>query len=401
MGNHQQEKNGSEASSTASNNDSSPTNTAKTTGAQWHQNQSQTFHLFPNLPPELQDLIWALALPRGRLLHVLSDSEPDTSSTTMTTEGLLLPPQPPLAIARTCRAARAAALRSNLVVARRAPNGRTTTTSSVWFDGARDILLIDECYPYHADQRHGASSSAALFAAAAETVAVSEEHLLGREPRHGGFLADLVQSSSSGTSAGRSAFPRLRRVLVVTTRVLVAPRSWPRNWGHCDDGNGGSISPYPYHVVRPFRTPESFAIDVLAPTEARILKLLRIAHARRSVLWPRASLDEDEGEGELESGVIGSASGGSDVDAREEKDGGDEASALFVDRYDDSDNSHSEDDGDGGDSDGYPREQPLTRDHPWVRKRWDRLPQFVQAISVKDCDTGEVVCKSTLWEDIV
>lgn len=324
------------------------------------QPTGQSFHLFPGLPPELQDLVWEFSLPRRRLLNLSGDPN-------LPMKGL-----PPPTITHVCSAARATAIRNASVLElpytglhhRKEEEGEeeeslntqqtTIRPTRIWFDGARDVLHIDLKYPYR-DLPAGHYSP--LYSAA-ETIAVTEERLFGWEPQHQGFLLDVVRGER---------FPRLRRVLVLSGHVIVMPQSL-------------GLNDRRYVFYRAPRTAEAFSTEVLSLAEARILKLLRIAHARlglASRLTPRKKEEEED---------------------EDEACGGDEVVMLPVRHGDAVVAAAGNGDGDGDGLSGI-RIEPLVRDHPWVQKRWSRLPEFIQAISVTDFDTGAATCEPYSRDD--
>ena len=291
-------------------------------------NNGRSFHPFPRLPPRLRATIWALALPRGRIQF--------------------LPNGPGMRV-RGLRAALAHATVAALP-------GET----HCWFLARRDVLFISQCYPYRDVVRDGGTGAGVVeLCAAASTVALEEANVAGQGLRHDGFLADLARSAvavafaagsghgSSGSShhGGGARFPALREVLVVTdyrgpglplwSAVFVGGGEWRHAASKYNDG---------VRFVRPGvdhddndarRTTLRFRTEVLPCIEAKLLRLLRIEYARQL------------------SGSGRSGAGAGSADPR----------------------------------DVWACAEALGRDHPWMRRVWERLPRFTQVV-VKHRDGG-------------
>ncbi|GAW15181.1 hypothetical protein ANO14919_045900 [Xylariales sp. No.14919] len=151
-----------------------------------------TFSPFPRLPIEIRRLIWASALPRGRV-QLFAKSVPWE-------DWRLYPPL----IARVCHESREVA--RDLAVVRGFPTAQDKHNET-WFIGSRDVLELASGYPYPL-------SNPEPFFAAAEALAINAGDF-------GGDIKHVVRDLIGGTR-----FHAVKVVYLVAEQISTA--YWPR-----------------------------------------------------------------------------------------------------------------------------------------------------------------------------
>ncbi|KAI0436052.1 hypothetical protein F4803DRAFT_252984 [Xylaria telfairii] len=150
------------------------------------------FSLFPRLPIEIRRLIWAEALPRGRI-QLFARGVPWE-------DWRLGPPS----IARVCRESREVA--QDLAVVRGFPTA-DDKHNETWFIGRRDVLELASGYPYPL-------SNPEPFFAAAEALAINAGDF-------GGDIRPVVRDLIGGTR-----FHSVKVVYLIAEQISTA--YWPR-----------------------------------------------------------------------------------------------------------------------------------------------------------------------------
>ncbi|KAF2971411.1 hypothetical protein GQX73_g2147 [Xylaria multiplex] len=151
-----------------------------------------TFSPFPRLPIEIRRLIWANALPRGRV-QLFAKSVPWE-------DWRLYPPL----IARVCHESREVA--QDLAIVRGFPTARDKHNET-WFIGSRDVLELASGYPYPL-------SNPEPFFAAAEALAINAGDFRGE-------IQSVVRDLIRGTW-----FRSVKVVYLVAEQISTA--YWPR-----------------------------------------------------------------------------------------------------------------------------------------------------------------------------